>query len=42
MGGEIYIYAMDNITHVGDHQYCGRFFDLLEQAKSVDDSKKIK
>ena len=42
MGGEVYIYAMDNITHVGDHQYCGRFFDLLERAKSVDDSKKIK
>ena len=42
MGGEVYIYAMDNITHVGDHQYCGRFFDLLELAKSVDDSEKIK
>ena len=42
MGGEVYIYAMDNITHVGDHQYCGRFFDLLERAKSVDDSEKIK
>ena len=42
MGGEIYIYAMDNITHVGDHQYCGRFFDLLEQAKPVDDNEKIK
>ena len=42
MGGEVYIYAMDNITHVGDHQYCCRFFDLLELAKSVDDSKKIK
>ena len=42
MGGEVYIYAMDNITHVGDHQYCGRFFDLLKLAKSVDDSEKIK
>jgi hypothetical protein len=42
MGGEVYIYAMDNITHVGDHQYCGRFFDLLENAKPVDDSEKIK
>ena len=38
MGGEIYIYALDNITHVGDHQYCGRFYDLLENAKPVDDS----
>jgi hypothetical protein len=42
MGGEVYIYALDYITHVGDHQYCGRFFDLLEHAKRVDDSEKIK
>jgi len=33
---------LDYITHVGDHQYCGRFFDLLEHAKRVDDSEKIK
>ena len=42
MGGEIYVYALDYITHVGDHQYCGRFFDLLEHAKRVDDNEKIK
>ena len=42
MGGEVHIYVLDNITHVGDHQYCGRFYDLLESAKSVDDSEKIK
>jgi len=30
---------MDYITHVGEHQFCGRFFDNLKQ---VDDSKKIK
>ena len=42
MGGEIYVYALDYITHVGDHQYCGRFFDLLEHAKRVDDEEKIK
>ena len=28
-------------THVGDHQYCGRFYDLLERLKRVDvDTKK--
>ena len=39
MGGKLYIYIMDYITHVGEYQYCGRFFDNL---KPVDDSKKIK
>ena len=39
MGGKVYLYIMDYITHVGEHQFCGRFFDLLKQ---VDDSKKIK
>ena len=42
MGGKIYIYALDYITHVGDHQYCGRFYDQLESFKRVDVSKKIK
>ena len=39
MGGKVYLYIMDYITHVGEHQFCGRFFDNLKQ---VDDSKKIK
>jgi hypothetical protein len=39
MGGKLYIYIMDYITHVGEYQYCGRFFDIL---KPVDDTKKIK
>ena len=39
MGGKVYLYIMDYITHVGEHQFCGRFFDNL---KLVDDSKKIK
>ena len=37
MGGKVYLYIMDYITHVGEHQFCGRFFDNLKQ---VDDSKK--
>ena len=42
MGGKVYIYAMDYITHVGDHQYCGRFYDMLTGLKRVDVDKKIK
>jgi len=42
LGGKVYIYAMDYITHVGDHQYCGRFFDMLTGLKRVDVDKKIK
>ena len=42
MGGKIYIYALDYITHVGDHQYCGRFYDMLTGMKRVDVGKKIK
>ena len=42
IGGKIYIYAMDYITHVGDHQYCGRFYDMLTGLKRVDVDKKIK
>ena len=46
MGGKVYIYIMDYITHVGEFQYCGRFFDDLTQgtapAKPVDDKTKIK
>ena len=42
MGGKVYIYALDYITHVGEHQYCGRFYDQLEALKRVDVDKKIK
>ena len=42
LGGKVYIYAMDYITHVGDHQYCGRFYDMLTGLKRVDVDKKIK
>ena len=40
MGGKVYLYIMDYITHVGEHQFCGRFFDNLKPA--IDDKKKIK
>jgi len=42
MGGKVFIYALDYITHVGEHQYSGRFYDLLDNAKRVDVGKKIK
>jgi len=42
MGGKVFIYALDYITHVGEHQYCGRFYDLLDNAKRLDVDKKIK
>ena len=46
LGGKVYGYIDDYITHVGEYSYCGRFRDDLEQAtkplKAVDDSKKIK
>ena len=42
IGGKVYIYAMDYITHIGDHQYCGRFYDMLTGLKRVDVDKKIK
>tara|TARA_E500000331_G_scaffold236656_2_gene226964 strand:- start:2011 stop:2919 length:909 start_codon:yes stop_codon:yes gene_type:complete len=46
IGGKVHIYVKDYITHVGEFQYCGRFFDDLYQGsrplKSIDDSKKIK
>ena len=46
IGGKVYGYIDDYITHVGDHQYKGRFRDDLWQAtrpvKAVDDTKKIK
>jgi hypothetical protein len=42
IGGKVHIYALDKITHVGDHQYCGRFYDMLSASKPIDDSIKIK
>jgi hypothetical protein len=46
LGGKVYGYINDYITHVGEHSYTGRFFDDLWQGsrplKSVDDTKKIK
>ena len=42
MGGKVYVYIMDYITHVGEHQYCGRLSDELEYLKHIDDSEKIK
>ena len=29
IGGQCYAYIMDEITHVGEHQYSGRFYDEL-------------
>ena len=49
MGGKVHIYVMDVITHVGEFQYCGRFYDDLYQghrpakhAKPLDEDTKIK
>jgi len=46
MGGKVHIYIKDYITHVGEYQYCGRFWDDLYQGtqpfKRVDEDKKIK
>ena len=46
IGGKVYAYIDDYITHVGEYCYSGRFRDDLWQAtrpvKSVDESKKIK
>jgi hypothetical protein len=46
IGGKVYAYINDYITHVGEYSYCGRFRDDLWQGsrplKSVDEPKKIK
>ena len=46
LGGKVYGYIDDYITHVGEYSYCGRFRDDLEQAtkplKAVDEPTKIK
>jgi len=46
LGGKVYLFITDYISHIGEYQYCGRFLDDLKQgetpSKPVDDSKKIK
>lgn len=42
IGGKVYVYVMDHISHIGDHEYCGRFYDMLESLKKIDLSTKIK
>ena len=42
IGGKVYVYVMDHISHIGDHEYCGRFYDMLENLKKIDLSTKIK
>ena len=42
LGGEVYLYIMDYITHVGEYQYQGRFWDELLHVKRIDDPSKIK
>jgi hypothetical protein len=42
IGGKVYVYVMDHISHIGDHEYCGRFYDMLTGLKRVDVDKKIK
>jgi len=42
IGGKVYVYVMDHISHIGDHEYCGRFYDMLTGLKRVDVDEKIK
>ena len=37
IGGEIYCYTLDYITHVGEYQFSGRFMDNLQHAKRIDE-----
>ena len=49
MGGKIHIYCMDTITHTGEYQYSGRFWDELKasaegiklQQNNIDEPNKI-
>ena len=41
IGGKVYVYVIDYISHIGEHEYCGRFYDTLTSLKSVDLDKKI-
>jgi hypothetical protein len=42
IGGKCYCYIVDEITHVGEHSYTGRFWDELYNTRKIDDSEKIK
>ena len=46
IGGKLYLYIMDYITHVGEYSYCGRMWDELQYNarvnKRVDEDEKIK
>ncbi len=42
IGGKVYVYVMDHISHIGEHEYCGRFYDMLTGLKRVDVDEKIK
>tara|TARA_R100001460_G_scaffold52068_1_gene90879 strand:+ start:266 stop:1168 length:903 start_codon:yes stop_codon:yes gene_type:complete len=42
MGGQVFAYVSDYITHVGEHSYCARFLDELQSLKRIDDDEKIK
>jgi hypothetical protein len=40
MGGKVYAYIMDYITHIGEYQYCGRLWDELQYTKRIDEKAK--
>ena len=40
MGGKIYLYIMDYITHAGEYQYCGRMWDELQYNKRIEEASK--
>ena len=40
MGGKVYVYILDYITHVGEYQYCGRLWDELQYTKRIDEKAK--
>jgi hypothetical protein len=40
IGGKCYCYLMDEVTHVGEHCYTGRFWDELYNTTKIDDSDK--
>jgi len=40
MGGKVYAYILDYITHVGEYQYCGRLWDELQYTKRIDEKAK--
>jgi len=49
MGGKIHLYCMDHISHTGEYEFCGRYWDELlaskgaieAREKGVDAPKKI-